>query len=88
MDIRPIRTDADHEAALRDIERLWALRPARLRGTNSTCSRRWLMPTRTSDGRLMHLIRSTYCATLLMTPDIRSKNSPKSLDQSREHRRS
>jgi HTH-type transcriptional regulator/antitoxin HigA len=23
MDIRPIKTDADHDAALREIERLW-----------------------------------------------------------------
>ena len=28
MDIRPIRTDDDHTAALREIERLWGARPA------------------------------------------------------------
>jgi len=37
MQIRPIKTDQDHEAALRQIEMLWGAAGARRKATNSMC---------------------------------------------------
>jgi hypothetical protein len=41
MQIRPIRTDEDHETALREIEALWVPKTAPKRAIGSTCWRHW-----------------------------------------------
>jgi len=48
MQLKPIKTDADHEAALKEIERLWAPRKAPRTETAWRFSSRWQKPMKRS----------------------------------------
>lgn len=66
MDIRPIRTDEDHRAALAEIEACWVRGRAPRWATSSMCCSRSSTSTRGSDGRSKSAgisIRSTCSAT-------------------------
>lgn len=41
MEIKPIKTEADYEAALKEIEQLWGARYGSPEGINLMCLLRW-----------------------------------------------
>ena len=67
-EVKPIRTKRDYEAALKEVERLWAQRRERVTATDWMCSQRSSMPMRRSTIRS---IRHPEDDGLLLHPHIR-----------------
>ncbi len=57
MDIKPIRTETDYEAALKEIENLWGASPAHMMAIALRSYLLWLKHTRTSVMKFYPLIR-------------------------------